>query len=77
MAYKIKKKGFYVEKKGVWASYGLEGIGKKSFDIARLNAKLKDGRQLSVFINRENNLLVVDVIDKDEKGGTEIIRKKV
>jgi len=84
MAYKIKtkkakitKKGYYVEHKNSWASYGLEGVGKKRFDIARQNVKLKDGRVASFFVNRKDNLVVVDIVNKDKKGGVEVYRKKV
>ena len=76
MAYKIPKakvtkKGYYVAHKTGYASYGLEG------DIARQNVKLKDGRTASFFVNRENNLVVVDVIDKNENGGRAILRRNL
>lgn len=41
----------------------------------RLNIETKGGNTLQVFYNSENNLLVVDLIAKNEKGGNEIVRK--
>ena len=34
----------------------------------------KDGNYLSFFYNQENNLLVVDLVAKSERGGNEIVR---
>jgi hypothetical protein len=78
MAFKVSKEGFYASKGKVWASYKMSGVvGLPKPDIARMNAELKDGRAVQFFVNRENNLVVVDVINKDEKGGNEILRKTV
>lgn len=46
-------------------------------DILRAGALLKDGRRVEFFLNRETNLVVVDVIDKNDKGGVEILRCNV
>ncbi len=43
--------------------------------ILRDNHKLPDGRYLSIFLNEETMLFVVDVVEKDETGGNEIVRK--
>ena len=34
----------------------------------------KAGNTLSVFYNSDNNLLVVDLVNKNETGGNEIVR---
>ena len=39
------------------------------------NITTKAGNTLQLFYNPENNLLVVDLIHKNEKGGTELLRK--
>lgn len=43
-------------------------------DIMYAGARLKDGRRVEFFLNRETNLIVVDVIAKNEKGGREVLR---
>jgi uncharacterized FlaG/YvyC family protein len=42
--------------------------------IESFNVELKSGNHLNFFVNRETNLLVVDLVDKEEKGGNEIVR---
>ena len=37
--------------------------------------KTKSGHTVQVFFNGETNLLVVDIVHKNEKGGNEIVRK--
>lgn len=44
-------------------------------DIWRYSFMTKKGNQLSFFYNHENNLLVVDLVDKSKTGGNEIVRK--
>ena len=44
----------------------------KSFPV-----KLKDGRHLRFFVNTNNNLVVVDVINKGFRTGREVLRKVV
>lgn len=46
-------------------------------DIERWNVPTRDGNTLSVFYNRETNLLVVDVIDQNETGGCEVVRMTI
>lgn len=69
---KRKSNSFYVESKDTWASYGktMDGLGY-------MNTKLKDGRRVQYFINKNSGLVVVDVIDKDMSGGKEILRRRV
>lgn len=43
--------------------------------INQVNFQTKDGNTLSVFFNAHNNLLVVDLVHANEKGGNEVIRK--
>lgn len=38
---------------------------------------LPDGRSLQFFVNVQTGLVVVDLIDADEEGGTEILRRNV
>lgn len=68
------------KKNGVSASYTAGGIAsndgfKWHAELFYANAKLKDGRRVTFFLNRETNLIVVDVLDKDETGGVEILRQ--
>lgn len=46
-------------------------------DIFRKTIKLKDGNSLDIFFNKKTNLLVVDKVRKDGKGGNEFIRYDV
>lgn len=39
--------------------------------------ELPDGRTVQFFVNVETNLVVVDVIDADAKGGIEILRRTI
>ena len=69
--------GFFSTSKA-WASYKVSGVGgRPKPEILTASLELKDGREVQFFGNRENNLLVVDVIDKNGKGGTEIMRRKL
>ena len=62
-------------KHGVWASYCVAQVGDlPPSEILYAGAKLKDGRRVQFFLNRETGLVVVDVIDKNGKGGVEILR---
>lgn len=38
---------------------------------------LDDGRIVSLFVNRVNGLVVLDIVDADESGGIEVYRKVV
>ena len=42
--------------------------------IYRSALLLDDGRILSIFLNRDNNLFCADIIWPDEKGGIEFVR---
>lgn len=44
-------------------------------DIWTVETKTRDGRTLSVFLNRNTNLFVVDIVDADEKFGNEVVRQ--
>ncbi len=44
-------------------------------DIKQEYWELNDGRTLSIFLNKETNLFVVDVIREDDQGGNEIVRR--
>lgn len=37
--------------------------------------KTKSGHTVQVFFNSETNLLVVDIVHKNEKGGNEVVRR--
>ena len=43
--------------------------------IQRFNITTRQGNTLSIFYNADNNLLVVDLVAANEKGGNEIVRK--
>ena len=45
--------------------------------IFRAETTTKQGHILQFFFNRETNLVVVDVIHKNEKGGNEILRRTI
>jgi len=44
-------------------------------DIKRFNVTTKAGNTLSFFYNPENDLVVVDLTHKNERGGNEILRQ--
>jgi hypothetical protein len=41
------------------------------------NATLGDGRTVQIFVNPDDNLLVVDVVEKSGKFGNEIVRQTI
>jgi len=43
--------------------------------IQRMNLTTRNGNTISVFYNAENDLLVVDLVDKGERAGNELLRK--
>lgn len=43
--------------------------------IKRFSCETKNGNQLDFFYNPENDLLVIDLIAKDETGGNELVRR--
>ena len=64
------------KKHGVWASYAVATVGDQPPpEIFYAGAKLPDGRAVQFFLNRETGLIVVDVVDKNGKGGMEILRR--
>lgn len=44
-------------------------------DLQYQYLKTLEGHTLCVFYNAETRLLVVDVVDRDEAGGNEIVRR--
>lgn len=46
-------------------------------DIIRHNITTKAGNTLQVFYNPENDLVVVDLIHRNERGGIELLRKNL
>jgi hypothetical protein len=44
-------------------------------NIKRFNVTTKAGNTLSFFYNPDNDLVVVDLIHKNERGGNEILRQ--
>jgi hypothetical protein len=44
-------------------------------NIARFNVTTKAGNTLSFFYNPDNDLVVVDLTHKNERGGNEILRQ--
>ena len=44
--------------------------------IVRHNVELDDGRVVTLFVNKDSRLIVVDVVDADERGGVELLRHK-
>lgn len=62
----------------VWASYAVATAGGlEPAELLHAGAKLKDGRSVQFFLNRETGLVVVDVINKNGESGTELLRKTI
>lgn len=59
----------------VTASYQIPKLNDITTPILNVGLKMRDGRRLAIFFNRESGLLVVDVIAKHGKGGNEIVRR--
>ena len=65
-------------KHGVWASYAVATAGDlPPPEVFYAGAKLPDGRAVQFFLNRVTGLVTVDVLGKDGRGGTEILRQTV
>ena len=63
------------EEHGVWASYAVATVGDfPAPEILYAGATLADGRPVQFFLNRETGLIVVDLIDRNERGGRELLR---
>lgn len=43
--------------------------------IFRAETTTQDGHSVQFFFNRETNLLVVDIVHKNERGGNEVLRQ--
>lgn len=54
-----------------WAGLDAESTNAILF---RAGITLPDGRAVQFFVNRSSGLIVADVIDKDGRGGREILR---
>lgn len=66
------------EQHHVWASYAVARVGDQPPpEILYAGATLDDGRRVQFVLNRETNLIVVDVIDANGSGGVEILRRTV
>lgn len=66
------------KKREVWASYAVAGVAdlpRQELFYAGVN--LPGGKSVSLFVNRENGLVVVDIVNKGGKSGTEVLRKQV
>lgn len=84
MAVKVNaetEKGGAVElnkKHGVWASYAVASVGDlPAPEIMYAGIKLPSGKTVQLFVNRESGLVVVDIINKGGKSGTEIVRTTI
>ena len=65
------------EGRKIYASYAVAGVA----DLPRpgilySGGLLPDGRKIEFFLNADTGLVVIDIIDKKGKGGTEILRKQ-
>lgn len=66
------------KKHGVVCSYAVSTVGDAPpSEILYTWAKLPDGRRVQFFLNRETNLIVLDIVDKNGKGGVEVFRRNV
>lgn len=45
--------------------------------LVNMYVPLDDGRMVSLFVNRDTNLIVLDVVDANERGGVEVYRRNV
>ena len=52
-------------------------VPEYSTEIIHVWIDLPDGRTVSTFVNRGTNLVVLDIVDADSKGGVEVYRKEV
>jgi hypothetical protein len=49
----------------------------REYPVYIASVTLDDGRHIQFFANQETSLIVIDVIDANEKGGVEILRRRV
>ena len=63
------------QRHGVWASYAVAGVsGLPTPELFYAGARLRCGRRVEFFLNRETGLIVVDIIAIGEKSGHEVLR---
>lgn len=61
----------------VWASYAVATVGDSAPpEIMYAGIKLRSGKSVQFFVNRDTGLIVLDVINKGERGGCELVRCK-
>jgi hypothetical protein len=64
--------------KDVTVSYAVASVAEyPASELFYAWVKLPNGKTVSLFVNRETGLVVVDVVRKDERGGNEILRTTV
>ena len=57
------------------AGYKINKENNMADNIARFQVTTKAGNSLSFFYNPDNDLVVVDLIHKNERGGNELFRQ--
>jgi hypothetical protein len=60
------------ERDGVYASYRVAEMGDP---LLLVGARLRNGKHIQFFLNREIGLVVVDIVNRGGKSGTEILRR--
>lgn len=45
--------------------------------LSRREIKLDDGRTVTLFVNRDTRLVVLDIVDSNALGGTEVYRQVI
>jgi hypothetical protein len=56
---------------GAWSNYD------KKLKLFYAGLTMPDGHSIQFFVNRETGLVVVDYAHKNDKGGTELLRKNL
>ena len=66
------------EKHGVSCSYAVAGIvGDEPAELLYTWINLPSGKQIQFFVNRETGIVVVDIVNKKQTGGKEVLRINV
>lgn len=66
------------KRREVWASYAVAGVvDMPRPELFYAGVKLSGGKSVSLFVNRETGLVVVDVVNRGGKSGTEVLRQVV
>jgi hypothetical protein len=66
------------QKHNAWASYAVASVADfPPPELLYAGVTLPDGRLVTVFVNRETGLIVVDVVDKTGNSGTEVFRRTI